>query len=66
MDERREENYISWDGRSSKTRMKINLLLARVKPVALFYLPTRTRVELNSLAAFNEFCKKYRKKEADI
>ncbi len=61
MYENREENYISWDGRNSETRIKINLLLARCKLVTLFYIPKRIRVELNSLAKFNEFCKIYRR-----
>lgn len=63
MDENEEENEISWDGRDSETRMKINLLLARCQPVTLFYLPKRMRIELNSLADFHEFYKKHREKE---
>ncbi len=61
MYENEEENDITWDGRSAETRMKINLLLARCKPVTLFYIPKRIRVEFNSLAEFNEFCKIYRR-----
>ena len=61
MYESKDKNYIAWDGKNSETRMKINLLLARCKPVTLFYIPERIRVELNSLAAFNKFCKIYRR-----
>lgn len=60
---KRQEEYVVWDGKSSEIRMKINLLLARCKPVTLFYIPERIRVELNSLFEFNEFCKKYRRRD---